>query len=397
MPASVVILLCAILLSIAIVLVTFRFRARDPLPASAGTRDLEFKQLWRASLQVAGAENYGAVLRSVVDQARELVQGDASALCMWDEQRRWWVVQGASGAADAFEVKTKPFGEKSVECPVVRFKYRESHVDVPIRRGDQIIGCLCVANQGPRDFSPHDQELLQAIATQAAIAIDHARRLESEGTRAAEEERERLAREMHDTLAQLLGFVTFKSQSAREFLAQGQAEQAHAQLEQLSSIAQQLYADTRELILGLRTEISPARGLVPALRVYAEWFGELSGVPTQIQADGLDDFRLAPAVEVQLLRVVQEALSNVRKHAHARHAWVRLEHAGEFAEIRIEDDGVGFDPANLPRRELPRFGLNSMRERVESVGGAFAIYSARGAGAAVVARIPMVYRGDTER
>ena len=67
----------------------------------------------------------------------------------------------------------------------------------------------------------------------------------------------------------------------------------------------------------------------------------------------------------------------MRKHAHARHAWVRLEHTGDFAEIRIEDDGVGFDPSNLPRRGLPRFGLNSMRERVESVGGIFSIHSAR--------------------
>jgi signal transduction histidine kinase len=103
---------------------------------------------------------------------------------------------------------------------------------------------------------------------------------------------------------------------------------------------------------------------------------------------------LAPLVEVQLIRVVQEALSNVRKHARAARAGVRLERVGEFARLTIEDDGQGFDPTHVARGQWPRFGLQSMRERVESVGGSFTIESTPGQGTKVTVQIPIVYRGE---
>lgn len=399
LPSSLFVASLGILVSVIVFLLIRLHREQDRQAlriAEIKSREAEMKHLWEAGLQVAAAEDYSQVLRAVVDRARELLRGEASALCMWDDQERWWVVQGASGATDAFEVSVKRLaprdGAHPVVCPVVRFKYRQAHIDMPIVRGDQVIGCLCIANQQPRSFSRQERELLKGIADQAALAIDHARRLESEGNRAALTERDRLAREMHDTLAQLLGFVGFKSQAAREFLAQGQIDQAKTQLDQLTTLAQELYADTRELILGLKTEVN-SRGLVPVLSDYARHFSELSGVQTTVETDGFEDVHFAPAIEVQLIRVVQEALSNIRKHARAKNGRIRFQRKDESALVTIEDDGQGFDPSNIPHGAWPQFGLQSMRERVESVGGKFIIESAPDKGTTVTVQIPLVHRG----
>jgi signal transduction histidine kinase len=258
----------------------------------------------------------------------------------------------------------------------------------------RVVGCLCIANQHARDFSAQEHELLAGIAAQAAHAIETARQIETAGTRATTAERGRLAREMHDTLAQMLGFVNIKTQAAREFLAQGQYDQAKTQLDQLSKLAQELYADTRELILGLHSETGPERGLVPALEEYTRQFDELSGIHTTFNANDLAELTLAPATEVQLIRVVQEALSNVRKHAHANRASVHFERNGDSARVEIVDDGQGFDPSSPSRGQFPKFGLTSMRERVESLGGTFTLESAAARGTKVQIEFPLVYRGE---
>ncbi|MBI3913395.1 MAG: GAF domain-containing sensor histidine kinase [Chloroflexi bacterium] len=354
------------------------------------------KNLWQAGLAIAAAENHGEVLRAVANQSRQMLNSDAAAVCLLDEESCAWQVQGISGAREAFDVNASPFGRggKADRCPVVRSAYRDSQLAMPILRAQRVAGCLCVADQTPRDYSAPERAHLRGIADQAALALDHARRIEREATRAATQERERLAREMHDTLAQVLGLVSIKSQAAREFLAQGDAAQVDRQLEQLATLAQKMYADTRESILGLRTDVTPEHGLVTALESYIEWFSELSGVPTTLDAREMNHAQFPLSVQAQLVRVVQEALSNVRRHARARSASVVLARAGEFAQITIEDDGVGFDPNHLLARPLPHVGLCSMRERVESVGGKFWVDSASGQGTRVQIEIPIVYRGE---
>lgn len=361
------------------------------------TRDQESKSLWQAGLDVADAEDYGQLLRAIVDRARDLIGGEASALCIWDEQKNWWVLQGTSGASDAFEVSVNRIRGNGmhtpVDCPVIRFKYRQAHLDVPVMHGDQVVGCLCVANQHPRDFSVRERELVAGLAAQAARAINQARRLEGESNRAATRERELMAREMHDTVAQLLGFVGFKTQAVRELVADGKIPEAQTQLDQLAALAQELYADTREIILGLRTEIGPGRSLVAALEDYITRFSGFCSLPTTLDTTRFDGVHLTPAMEVQLIRVVQEALSNIRKHARAQHAGIVLERADEFGYVKIQDDGRGFDPAHIRHGAFPQFGLQSMRERVQTIGGTLAIDSAPGRGTTIIVKIPLVQRG----
>jgi signal transduction histidine kinase len=401
-PLNLALALALFLLFLVVVLAVFAYLTRtqtrelERQRAEAESRAEQARRLWQAGLQVTAAPDYAETLRVIVDRARELVGGEAAAFCVWDEPHRWWVTQGTGGAGEAFDVSVRRVEtrERPVECPVIRFKYRTAHLDVPVVHDGQVLGCLCIANQQPREFSPQEREMLAGVASQAAVALQNARRLERAGSHAVAGERERLAREMHDTLAQLLGFVAFKVQATREFLIQGRIELAEEQLDQLLTISQELYADTRELILGLRTTTGPQRELMPALQEYAERFSQLSGIPTTLEPDGIADVQFPPLVEVQLLRVVQEALSNVRKHARASHARVRFERAAEFARVTVEDDGQGFDPAQSERGPLPRFGLQSMRERIESINGTLTIWSAPRQGTKITVQVPIVYRGD---
>jgi two-component sensor histidine kinase len=168
------------------------------------------------------------------------------------------------------------------------------------------------------------------------------------------EERERIAREMHDSVGQVLGYVNTKAQAVKVLLESGKVAEAQRQLAQLEQAAREVYADLREAIVSLRTATSPDRRLIPALREYIGRFAELSGVQTELVTEG-DPSRyiFGPATELHLIRIVQEALTNVRKHAMARQAWVRFSLNEGGLVVIVADDGVGFDPARVQRLGHP--------------------------------------------
>jgi signal transduction histidine kinase len=219
------------------------------------------------------------------------------------------------------------------------------------------------------------------MADLAAIEVQKGKLMQRDRLVAVLEERERLAREMHDTLAQVLGYLHLKSEVARTALNAGEQAKVHTELAEISSVSHEAYADVREAILGLRETVSPRRGFVAALREYAVKFSQQAGVPTQVEMRGCETLKLAPEAEVQLMRVIQEALTNVRKHSEARKACVSLDHQ-EGLRITIEDDGKGFDPTVMDN-DRDRFGLFTMRERVERVGGRLEIDSVPGGGTRV--------------
>ena len=223
--------------------------------------------------------------------------------------------------------------------------------------------------------------LLSAMADLAAIEVEKGRLMERDRLAAVLEERERLAREMHDSLAQVLGYLHLRTESARVSLSAGDVDKAEGVLAETSSVAHEAYVDVREAILGLREAVSKRRGFVDALRDYAAKFSQQAGIPTRLETNGSGTLLLAPEAEVQLMRVVQEALTNVRKHAGARKAQVSLQQQ-DGLRITIEDDGKGFDPAALDN-DRDRFGLFTMRERVERVGGRLEIDSVAGRGTRV--------------
>lgn len=163
------------------------------------------------------------------------------------------------------------------------------------------------------------------------------------------EERERIAREMHDHVGQVLGYVNTKAQAVRALVEAGRLDDARRHLSQLEEAARQVYADLREAILSLRITPAPDRGLRQALEEYVRRFGEMSGLPVHLALDAADALDGLPAaVQLHLIRIVQEALTNVRKHARAGRAWVHCARDGDDLVVRVSDDGVGFDPGAAP-------------------------------------------------
>lgn len=213
--------------------------------------------------------------------------------------------------------------------------------------------------------------------------------LEQQQVVATLQERERLARELHDSLGQTLAAVHIQSVTARMFLAQGENASTDGCLEQLAEMSLMAEVDVREYLLGARSGFQSDHSFFVILREYAARFSDQYGllveisVPAQLEARGL-----GAAVEVQLLRIIQEALSNVRKHARAKNVQVMFTEVDSRAEIAIMDDGQGFDVAAV-MRETERFGLQSMRERVESLGGSFEIHSQPGLGTQVIIHAPI--------
>jgi signal transduction histidine kinase len=378
---------------------------------AARARQTDAENLYKAGMDLSSNLDLAQVLNLVAERGCALLDVDASALCLWDNQNRWLVVGSQSGPAEAFESQARVgrriaqrIGqlrvdalhprEDSVACALIRAPFRRTHMEMPLRVGNQVIGCLCVSSARSRAFTDRDAQVLGGLANQAAIAIQNARAYDHAGNVAISMERERLAREMHDTLAQVLGFVSTKAQALRELIDAGRIDLAREQIDHLIELSQELYADVREVILGLRAAISPEKNLLPTLGEYIQQFSRQSGVETElIVEDGASGLTFAPAVELQLIRIVQESLTNVRKHARAQHAVVRLSTIDGHAEMRVEDDGVGFDPSRIARGDFPQLGLQTMRERAESVGGAFVVVSKPNVGTQIVVQIPLRYTG----
>lgn len=213
--------------------------------------------------------------------------------------------------------------------------------------------------------------------------------LEQQRVVATLQEREHLARELHDGLAQMLAATHLQASTAKRLLAQGANAQMSECLDRLTEMTLEMESDVREHLLGAKTIISGDQCFFAALREYLVRFCqqydlhiELS-VPPELEAQGL-----SRAVEAQLLRIIQEALSNIRKHAHAHCAWVDFVLTGQQARIVIADDGKGFDPDALAA-QAKGFGLQSMCERAQEVGGSLEVISRAGQGTQIIVQVPL--------
>jgi signal transduction histidine kinase len=231
-----------------------------------------------------------------------------------------------------------------------------------------------------------DPTTLAAIGETLSVAVANRRLTAEAGRLAILEERDRIARELHDGLAQMLATITLLSERARASLADGNTQAVRVAVDRIEHASGAAYADVREAIVGLRT--GPQPHFSDALRQTADTFTDTTGIAAYVDAD-LAPGALPPMVELHFLRVVQESLTNVRKHAGATHVWITATYdARGILRLSIHDDGVGFDPDHVPRGGRQHFGLLIMRERVESFGGALAITATPGAGTTVTATLP---------
>lgn len=260
---------------------------------------------------------------------------------------------------------------------------------VPIEGGQRVLGNLYIAQGDPhRRFTPENEETLHRFAGLAAIALENARLHTQVQALATTAERERIAREMHDGAAQVLGYVITKAQATRALVDGGQLEKANTSLRQMEDAAREAYADIRESILGLRSSLGEGKGLETVVRDYVQTWQDQSGIIATLEFDPRVEDRLSSLAEVQLLRIVQEALTNVRKHAAATEVVVRVAFDQGAIVATIRDNGRGMRDLDGTAAGVPRFGLTSMRERAESIRGTFTIASKPGQGTIVGVELP---------
>ena len=217
-----------------------------------------------------------------------------------------------------------------------------ARLEAPLQRAERDIGMLMVGSRLEHGLEADEVETLSSLANQAAIAIENARLQARLRELAVVAERERIAREMHDGLAQVLGYVNTKSQAIEELLAAGRTDEARSALGELAAAARSIYVDVREAIVGLRSPVVPGVGLVAAVEDYVARFAEAAKIAVRVAApDAARRLELAPDVEAQVFRIVQEALTNVRKHAGARRAEVLFSFDDGRLDVVITDDGRG--------------------------------------------------------
>jgi signal transduction histidine kinase len=253
---------------------------------------------------------------------------------------------------------------------------------------ERLIGWLSLHHRQPEAYVQHHVTLAQTIANQAATAIENARLYEQAGRLAALEERQRLARELHDSVSQVLYGIGLGARTARALLDRAAiAPELHASLAEpldyVLSLAEAGLAEMRALIFELRPDSLEREGLVAALsrQVVALHARHKLEVHTKLCEEPVLPFEAKEA----LYRISQEALNNTVKHAQAQRVDIRLDIMQGEIILELTDDGVGFDPQAKYSGHL---GLNSMHERARQMGGTLEIVSEAGQGALVRVRVP---------
>jgi signal transduction histidine kinase len=371
--------------------------------------------LVRISSQIAELEDVDSILLDIVESAHRLLDADFIGLALVDSDfsnlgLKCYALPGQAELEPATVPVDNPIIKEILDgqpayCspgsePAERLfgaclhtgQAAGSIAAVPLKMDTQPVGVLWAARFERRVFSETDLVWLECLSDQVMIAVKHGLMTSQLQSLSVTEERARIAREMHDGLAQVLGYMNLQVQTLEAFLQQGRLDRMQVKLDQMREAVNQAHADVREKILSLRTTLSNEKGVIPAIEEYLDEFGIQTGIGTTFDNLVEGEMEVTSLAEVQLVCILQEALTNVRKHAQAQCVSVLLAKQGQADDkhilLAVKDDGVGFSQTGQKRS----FGLQVMRERAESVGGSLQVWSSPGEGTGVQCRIPCLSR-----
>lgn len=368
------------------------------LVADLRRRQREGHGFYDVLLRISNQNDLADILAAVARHARDLLASDDAVVCLssttTQSVRLDWAPTGSATLPDGVCISpaadmTHALHDDGANCPIhSSSKFTES-LRSPIQSRDKVLGELWIGRESGAHFTERDRQFLSTLADLASIAVTSARIREGEWQSAILAERERIAREMHDSLAQILGVthLRLRALSLRDDTWDMQA--TAAELTELADICQEGYRDVREAILDLRESSRTDRGLLDGLRAYLDKYSHQCGISTSLEITPDHDLVLPPRGEIQIIRVIQEALTNVRKHSGATSAVVRITETDGTATFVVEDDGRGFELAAAPP-DRDAFGLHSMRQRMELIRGTLRIDSEPGRGTRVIAEIPNI-------
>jgi PAS domain S-box-containing protein len=372
----------------------------------ARTREIERRRQVAESLRDVLAilnshRSLEEILASIVERAGRQLRTDAGAVCGLDgDQPSIQARQGLDGyehfvstawfqaLADRAARTRQPAMVSDVNAPgnephAPPLGFRAVLV-VPLIVNQQTQGCLALFSLEPRDFYEEDIGLAITFGDHIALALENARLREAAGRMAVLEERERLSRELHDSVTQSLYSLTLFAETGRRYASAGDLDRARDHLALLGDTAQQTLKEMRLMVHELRPSALEFDGLVGALRRRLDAVEERAGVMTRLLAPSI--LELPPMLEDGLFLVAQEALNNALRHAKASAVTVRIELDVQTITLEVEDDGCGCDLETA--RQSGGIGLLAMRERAEKFGAHLEVYSTLGVGTRVRLRAP---------
>lgn len=386
----------------------------------------ELLALSRISAALSGLWDLDAILKVALDNVLDVMNGAVGGILLVDEQTKTLSYRVHQGLSTLY-LKPLELGEgiagkvaqtgKSVLLEDISTDPRVAHPDaisaeglkafisVPLRAKDKVLGVINVASRTAHRFTTDDMHLLNSIGDQLGVAIEQARlyerlrkarerlrRLARQNLVAEEEERRRIARELHDETSQTLSGLALQLQALvdRAEMSGNCDAQFIAALKKVQSLTVQVHKEISRLISDLRPALLDTLGLVPAVRQYAEARLQSIGIKVCVEIKGTDR-RLPSNVEVALFRFVQGAIGNIAQHSEAKNAVITFEYRDDELLLRISDDGKGFDVSQITDVEESGRGrgLFSMRERIGFLDGTSGIESRPGHGTIVKASVPI--------
>ena len=362
-----------------------------------------------AILALVGEPSLDRVLPTLVQGARELVNARYAAVGVPDETGDGFAEFVYTGMSDELVNQIGPLPRshgllgamlnetRPSRTPDIRKDPRfdwwpdthprmSSFLGVPIVSKEKVIGAFYLTDKlDGAEFSEADQEVIEVLASPAAVAIDMARLYERSRELSVVEERNRLARDLHDSVSQKLFSMSLTAEAAL-LAVDNEPETAKQELGNLRDLSRTVLQEMRALIFELRPADLEAEGLVPTLQKHVEVLRRTRHLDVEVRADA---YETQPKnVELTIFRIVQEALNNAIQHAAARRIQVTIARRGDRLAVVVADDGGGFDTAD-PQIRARRLGITSMEERAQELGGRLTVESSAGDGTRVVLELPI--------
>jgi PAS domain S-box-containing protein len=398
--------------------VTERVQAYQNLEQAVGDRTRELSTVLEISQRIASTLELEPLLNLILDQIASIIPYNGAAVYTLEEDSRLKVaayqlpnmpslppslslslehagrfrpvvtekrvlvledVRGEPPLARAYQAAGIPVSPKT-------FDYSHSWIGIPLLLRGQVTGLLSLTHEQPGYYTETHARLAQAISHQIAIAIENARLYEQAQDLATLEERNRIARELHDSVTQLLYAISLYSTAASRATNKGNVQQVQDNLTEIKDNAMQALQEMRLLILELNPPLLQKHGLVAALKASLESIESRAGLETELRSDGVG--RLPRAIEPDVYRIAMEALNNLVRYARAKKVTVDLQTRTNWVILDICDNGVGFDLEHV--RNGGGMGIHNMEQRAHRLGGRLEITSQPGDGTRIRAEIPLL-------
>lgn len=380
--------------------------ARQLLEQRVGQRTKELTTAFELSQEIVRHLEPADLLQMVAERGRELLHGQFASVCVLDDSHQQLELVAGSGGSNEY-LGLRQSTQRGLALPVIqdqatltteggcancRFLDQfpgHPGIAAPLQVRGHALGALCIVRQY-QPFDPDEARALTLLANTAAIALENARLIAADKhhvqTTTSLAERERLAAELHDNLAQTLGAIRLSADGLTQEIEGGQKQNALVRLDDMQTNLRQAYTQVRMALTGLQNDLPDEGEFVQELRACVATFQEQSGVAAAMTITNPEGYKLSPLNQKQALHIIREALTNIRRHAQASQVQLAVTAPNGLIQFVIRDDGIGFDPSQTPGTN--HLGLTIMQTRAQRSHGSLTLVSAPGQGTTITLSLP---------